>query len=199
MIIVCHSCQEEKKADTEDEIHRITWLKKTRYYYSCDEKIYLDEAENKVVLSYDDQYLPEIQRYLQKDKKIKDMKFLNQRNFFICTFITVNANTKAIMENLRKQAGVKSVNPMYTPTDGVAILEMAITGRIAVQFKKSVSRQEVDDINKRYRVTIQEVTERFDILFVPVDLDPLEVSNAYQTSGMVVFSTPDFLSKMTTR
>ena len=132
------SCQMESHG--KEEVPPVYWLKKTRYYYSSDIKIYLDEAENKVVLSCDNNYRSEIQRHLQKNKKIVDTKFQNHRNFSICTFITVNADTKVIMEDLRKQAGVKSVNPMYATTEDVAILEMAVSGRISVQFIKNVSQ-----------------------------------------------------------
>ena len=46
-----------------------------KYYYAFDEKVFLTEVPNKVVLSFDKEYLSEIQSNLQKNVQIKQIGF----------------------------------------------------------------------------------------------------------------------------
>jgi hypothetical protein len=65
-----------------------------------------------------------------------------------------------------------------------------------VQFKKGVLQREIDEMHKRCQVEVKKIAELFQILSVPADLDPLETANAYQESGLVNFSHPNFISKV---
>jgi predicted KAP-like P-loop ATPase len=98
------------------------------------------------------------------------------------------------MEDLKKQAGVKSVNPMYATSDG---LEMPVTDEFVVQFKENASKQAIDEMRKKYHIEIKEITKLFFIFSVPVDSNVLEVANAYQESWLTNFSNPTFFAKLT--
>jgi hypothetical protein len=104
------------------------------------------------------------------------------------------SDLKTLKEDFSKQAGVKSVNPVYIIADGS--LEMAVTDEIIVQFKENVTQREIYEMNKRYDVEVKKVTELFQILSVPVYFDPLDVANVYQTSGLVNYSHPNFIAKI---
>ena len=162
-----------------------------KYYYAFDEKIFLDKVADKIVLSFDKEYLSDIQMNLRNNVQIRHTEF--QIEYGNCVLTTTeNSDVRALMEDLKKQAGIKSVNPMYA----VSGLEMGVTEEIIVQFKENASQREVDEIYRKYRVEVKEITEIFQILSVPIDFDPLEVANACQTSGLVNFSHPNFIIKI---
>ena len=163
-----------------------------KYYYAFDEKIFLTEVPNKFVLSFDNKHLSETRQYLQRNAQIRqidDTQIYN--NAFILTI--EKSDIRALMEDFKNQTGVKSVNPMYAVESG---LEMGVTDEIIVQFKENVSEQEIDEMHKKFNVRIKEITELFMLLSVPIDFDALEVANAYQVSGLVNFSHPNFLAKI---
>jgi len=111
-----------------------------------------------------------------------------------CYVLTITDSLgSALKSDLSKQAGVKSVNPLYITADS---LEMCVTDEIVVQFKKNVSQNEINEIHKKYNATIKETTPLYQLISVPIDIDPLEVANAYQTSGLVNFSQPNFIVKI---
>jgi heptaprenylglyceryl phosphate synthase len=73
---------------------------------------------------------------------------------------------------------------------------MGITDEIVVQFKDDVSQQRIDEMHKKYNVVVKKNTDLFQLLSVSKDNDVLEIANAYQTSGLVNFSHPNFIAKI---
>lgn len=169
------------------------WPKGPKYYYAFDEKILLYEVPNKIVISFDGNYLSEIQQYLQGNTQIRQIDNIYIHNN-VLILITEISDVTALMEDLKKRAGMKSVNPMYVVEDG---LEIGITDEIVVQFKEHTSQQKINNLHKKYRLDVKEITELFQLLSVPIDIDPLEVANAIQESGLVNFSHPNFIAKKT--
>jgi len=168
------------------------WPQGQKYYYAFDEKIPLYEVDNKIVLIFDEKYASEIQQYVQTDAQILITEFYIDNQY--CILITAeNVNAKALMAELKKITGVKSVNPMYAVESG---LEMGVTNEIVVQFKENISEQKINEMHKKYQVEVKEVTELFLLLSVPIDFDALEVANAIQESGLVNFSHPNFIAKI---
>ena len=163
-----------------------------KYYYAFDEKIPLYEAPNKVVLRFEKEYFSEMQTSLQKNAQIKQVGFNSDNGHCILT-ITENSDVRALTAELKRQVGVKSVNPMYLIYGGT---EAGVTDEIVVQFKEHASQQEIEDIYKKFRLKVIEINRSYQILSVPIDLDPLEVANTIQTSGLANFSYPDFLMKV---
>ena len=168
------------------------WPKGPKYYYSFNEKIFLFEVDNKIVLSFDEKYLSDIQQYLEGKPQIQNTEFHIENHYCILTTVE-NTDVKALMKDLKKQTtGVKSVNPMYTIAGG---LEMGVTDLIVVQFKKNVTQQEIDKIQEKYHAEVKEINQLFLLLSVPIDFDPLEVANAIQESGLTNYSNPNFIAK----
>jgi hypothetical protein len=96
-----------------------------KYYYAFEEKIFLNEVEDKVVLRFDKSYLSNIQDDLQKNVKVQYVEFINDSSY--CILTTEKPNVRELMESLSKQAGIKSINPLYIAVSG---LEMGITDEI---------------------------------------------------------------------
>jgi len=177
-----------------------------KFYYAFDEKIYLNEVANKIVVSFEEKYLPELQQFLQANDIIHQVELFHFGNGFILTTQPFFAyplvslpppmpdEIKALMEDLKKQTGVKSVHPMYS----VSGLEMAVTDEFVVQFKKNVSQQEIDELHKKHQVKIIKITELYQLLSVSIDFDALDVANAYQESGLTIYSHPDFVTSVNT-
>ena len=163
-----------------------------KYYYAFDEKIFLTEVPNMFVLSFDEKYLSDIQANLWSNVQIRDSE-LGFNNYILTT--KENVTKRTFIEDLRRLPGMRSVNPMYATSEGALI---PMTSEIVVQFKENVSQQNIDEIHKKYRLKVINIHRPTNThyLFAPIDLDPLEVANAIQESGLANFSTPDFLIKV---
>ena len=165
-----------------------------KFYYGFDEKIYLTEVSNKFVLRLEREYHSEIQRYLQENDRSRLVVLNDLYNVFTLT-TAENSNVKALMVDLKKQPGVKSVHPVYKLADCISP-EIGLIDEIIMRFKDHVSQQEIDEMHKKFPIEIKEITDYWQILTVPADADLLEIANAYQESGLVIYSCPNFLSKV---
>jgi len=166
------------------------WTKGQKYYYAFDEKIFLDIVPNMVVLSFEEKYLAEIQKFLQEDTQIRNMELANLGKCYILT-TTEKSNVKVLMNDLKKLPGVKSVNPIYATSEGALI---PMTGDIVVKFKENVSQHKIDEIFQKYRLVVIDISSWSSYyLSVPIDIDPLEVANAIYVSGLTSYSYPNFL------
>ena len=163
-----------------------------KFYYAFEEKIALKEVENKVVVSFEPQKSSNIQKVLQQNAKITHMELLDNYNRYILTI--EKSSAKTLTKELRGLEGIKSVKSVYATSEGS---EHCITDEILVQFKEDVSKDEIDRINKKFNVVVKEINKVFHVLSVPPGIDALEIANAYQTSGLVNFSHPDFLRRVT--
>jgi len=166
-------------------------LSQEKYYYAFDEKIFLYEVENKVVLSFNREYLSEINEYLQDDTNILHMELQIFNNVFILT--TENPYIETLKKNVSQRYGIKSINPLFITYEG---LEMALTDEIIMQFKENVSQQEIDEMHAQYNVSVKETTPLYQLISISNLNDPLEIANLYQRSGLVNFSHPNFIAKI---
>ena len=186
VVMACSKSEDESWVWSEDT-PVYDWPEGQKYYYAFDEKIYLYEVPNEVVLCYDKKYFSDILKTLQKNVQIQSIELLNGFNIFILKTAEYY-KIDVLKKDFSKQKGVKSINPMYKNN--------VITDEILVQFKDSVSKYSINEIHKKYGVTVKKTTELYQLLSVPFILDPLEVANAYQESGLVVYSCPNFIAKM---
>ena len=177
--------------NVEDENRPVyVWSEGQKYYYAFDEKIPLYEAEDKIVLGFDENFLSDLQQYLQENVQIQNMELSEYYHYFILTM--EKPNLKELRKDFSKQVGVKSVNPMYLIYGGT---EAVVTDEIVVQFKNNVSQKEIDAMYKKFNIEVRKITELFLILSVSIELDPLEVANAIQKSGLANYSHPNFFTK----
>jgi len=161
-----------------------------KYYYAYNEKIYLDVVPDKFVIAYDKQYFSQIQQSLEENTQIKDIEFQIYNG--CCVFTMENAKVKTLRVKFGKKEGILSVNPLYVINGS----ELIITDEIVVQFKENISQQAINEIHKKYRVKLKKDRGIYQVFSVPIDFDPLEVANAYQTSGLVNFSHPNFIREI---
>ena len=190
------SGQGRSTGENENSTPVYLWPEGKKYYYTFDEKRYLDEVPNKVVLGLDEKYLSEIQLYLQKNDQIRNME-LNHHEGRFCIYIlttTENADVSTFMEDLKKLTGVKSVHPSYILADFISP-EISVIDEIIMCFKDHVSQQEINEMHKKYPVEVKEITPYWQILSVPVSADLLGIANAYQESGLTIYSKPSFISE----
>jgi subtilisin family serine protease len=161
-----------------------------KFYYSCDEKIFIDEVDNKFVIAYNAAGFSDIKSILLNDFKIKDVEWQHSNNICI---VTIDASQQSIFkETLLKQKDVKSVQPLYVAER----LEMCLTDEFVVTFNADVTQKEMDKLNRRYHVSVKQITDLYQLLSVPAGVDALEIANAYQESGLVEYSHPNFIAKI---
>jgi hypothetical protein len=172
-----------------------------KFYYAYDKKIFLYEVENKAIIACESNYSTEIKNAVATNSKIEKVQWLNDS---ICVIIMKGSSQyQAFKEDFIKQSGVKSIQPIYTtnplPTINNIIIdasEMGITDEFVVNFKENVLQTEIDKLHEQYRVSVKKINEIYQLLSIPVDEDALEVANAYQESGLVEFSHPNFILKI---
>ncbi|MDR1985115.1 MAG: S8 family peptidase [Prevotellaceae bacterium] len=160
-----------------------------KYYYAYNEKIFLNEVKNKVIISFRTVYLPEIKNTMLTNTNIKNTEWQNDS---ICIVTLEPSKYKSFKDDFIKQAGIKSVQPLYITVDG---LEVGITDEIVVQFNK-IEQKEIDKLNRKYNVSVKKTTDLYQLLSVSANADALEVANAYQLSGFVQFCHPNFIVKV---
>ncbi|MCL2727647.1 MAG: S8 family serine peptidase [Bacteroidales bacterium] len=165
-----------------------------KFYYAFDKKKYIIEIPTKVAVSIDEKYLLETERYLQRNTQVQDIAFQVNRYHCICFLtLTTEADANALITDLKKQKGVKSVYHAHVLAE-FSRSERYMTDEFVVQFKDHVPQNEINEMHNLYSVKVLKITELYHLLSVPVDVDLLEVANAYQESGLVNFSHPNALS-----
>ena len=92
---------------------------------------------------------------------------------------------------LKSQIDVKSCNEIYSIDTG---LELGVTDEFLVKFKANISQKEIEKLHQIYNVEIIKTTKIYQLLKVDINLSALEIANAYQESGLVRFSQPNFIS-----
>jgi len=162
-----------------------------KYYYSFNEKIYLDVVENKIVISFNKNNFSNIENYLKQKVNIQEIEFHQENTSCIITTDVTNANT--LIKDLSMQAGIKTVKPMYLACGGY---EFGITDKIIMKFLPHITQQEIDNINTKYNVEVIYLDDVYQYISVPAGADALDVANAYQESGLVDYSHPDFIAKI---
>ena len=191
-LVVANGCvkqevPQDEGCDVEEEV--FVWSVGRKYYGAEDKKIYLDEVENKVIVCFDTNHRAEVELFLQQN-----VQFLHLGGD-LCVLTMENQDIKALRKEFYKQIGIKSVNPLYVLADNLVYCEMFFTDEILVKFKENVSQQERENIYQRYRLEFERMGAFSQVLSVPICLDPLEVSNAIQASGLVEYSEPNFRAK----
>ena len=160
--------------------------KKKRYYYAYDEKVYLNEVENKLIVSFQKDDIAGIKSLINTP----EAEFTNDS---VCILTVDNSQKEAVKKTLLQTKGVKSVQPMYVADGG---LEMGITDEFVVKFKPDISRQQKDEWIKKHLAVLKQETELYILMSVPVDVDILEIANLYQLSGLTEYSHPNFIAKI---
>jgi len=155
-----------------------------KYYYAYNEKIILKEVENKMIVSFQRNNLDNI-------KTLINLSQIEWQNDSVCIVKIENTLKGTFKKDLSQIKGLKSVQPMYATIDG---MEMGVTNEIVVKFNKDVSQQQINELHKKYQASIIKITDLYQLISVPNNVDVLEVANQYQLSGLVKYSHPNFIA-----
>lgn len=163
----------------------------SKYYYAYNEKVYLAESENKLIVRYN--------QNKQSDKKRISMylELVNKKFEWIddsTCIITFNASEKELFKDkIKQQADIKTCSAVFTiGTD----MEMGVTDEFLVKFNENVSKSEIANLHRKFRVEVVTATEFYQLLKVPSGSDVLEIANSYQESGLTRFSHPNFIDEL---
>lgn len=162
------------------------------YYYSYNEKTILLPSENKIAIRYNKSKEKlfrnlNLPAYIEKDQ----IEWYDDSTLLI---ITRDIKTKNRLLNEKSwQNDIVSLHPVYKDESG---LEMYVTNEILVKFLENTTQEEIGKIHKYYNVKVLKSDENYQLLQVPSNSDALEISLAYQESGLVLFSEPNFISKL---
>ncbi|MDR0206918.1 MAG: hypothetical protein LBI45_06645, partial [Bacteroidales bacterium] len=157
-----------------------------RYYYSFNEKIFINEVENKMVICFQKDKAAEV-------KTLINSKKIESQNDHVYIVNVENDQKETLKRDLLQIEGVKSVYPMYATADGA---ELGTTDEIVMRFNKDVSQQQIDELHRKYQVSVKKVTNLYQLVTVPNNADVLEIANQYQLSGLVKYCHPNFMTKI---
>jgi hypothetical protein len=161
-----------------------------KFYYAGDGKIYLDEVENKFVVAYHAAGLSGIEDALSNGFKVREVEWHYFNSFCI---VTVEASQRSTFRTgFIRRKDVRSVHPLYAAGE----CEMALTDEFVVKYAARTTQREIDELGEKHGVTVRKVTELYQLLAVPAGADALETANAYQESGLVEYSHPNFYAEI---
>lgn len=165
-----------------------------KYYYAFDEKVPLYEVADRMVVTFDKENRSNLEERLVHDGQILNDKLHILDGYYSdYSVITLrdSSDKKVFRDDLSKQAGIKSVRQVYAIEDGY---EMGYTNEVIMQFKKSASQKEIDEMHKKFNTEVIKTSKLYMLLSIPVEFDPLDVANAYQESGLTNYSYPNFIT-----
>ncbi len=159
------------------------------FYYAFGEKIYLDKDPKQLVLRYASSATAQLQfEQLQKNQKKSPIEWKDDRT------VVVKPDGQQAIAQMKKEmevlGDVVSAQVMYKTQNEK--IDMAITDEILVRFKKETTKEGILKILAAYKLKMIDDGELFKTLSVPKNLDPLQVANAIQETGLAEFSHPNF-------
>ena len=162
----------------------------SKFYYAYDEKVYINESENKLIVRFkNSKKKDKIKISTSEDFKDKLLQWKDDSTYVVTLS---NESEKLVFKNkLKSQIDVKSCNEIYSIDTG---LELGVTDEFLVKFKANISQKEIEKLHQIYNVEIIKTTKIYQLLKVDINLSALEIANAYQESGLVRFSQPNFIS-----
>ena len=164
----------------------------SKFYYAYDEKVYINENENKLIVRYKSNKKNE-KKIISSSLEFKD-KNVQWKDDSTCVISLSSKSEKLLFkERFKNQVDVKSCNEIYSIDTG---LELGITDEFLVKFKPNISKKEIEKIHQKFNVKIVKSTKIYQLLKVDTNSNALDIANAYQESGLTRFSQPNFITKV---
>jgi len=142
----------------------------------------------------------EIQKIASKESTLGEFSLLRPSlNKEIYKFnIKTNTNVEELISRLKKDPEIEIVNPVYLFKNE---MKLRVTDRFVVQFKRLVTRTEIDALNAKHHVEVIDSDKgspnRYILKVTGVsDLSVLEMANLYYKNPDIVYSLPDFLTEI---
>ncbi|MDR3327924.1 MAG: hypothetical protein LBT04_07395 [Prevotellaceae bacterium] len=167
-----------------------------KYYYSFAEKNYISVVDNKFIISAEKSASNRISDYLTSI----NAKTTWGNGEYLTPIFEANITLEELKAALFEEEGVTSIQPVYVFTSvdnsGKEIsLELGITDQFLVKFLEDVTSEQIEEIYAKYDVSVLKEAEGYTTLTVKRNSDALEIANAFQESGLVEFSYPNFVSE----
>ncbi|MCD4724783.1 MAG: hypothetical protein K8R63_08060, partial [Bacteroidales bacterium] len=162
------------------------------FYYGTTEKVMLSVPGNKIIVKFS----PEMD---MKDILQKLEPYGKEEGVYEQVFIVTLRDPEGLeksLENLKKDDGVISANPVYLTNDKQ---EMGVTDEICLQFNKEANDDEKKEMLDKFKAVelsrTQPWEKYFAIISVGKDRNALEVANNIKESGLVNFAHPNFYAR----
>ncbi len=162
--------------------------KDEKFYYSFNKRIMLSEVDTKLVIRFS-----EGEKRTTSSSSLTELfsgakqDWLDERTVVIES--ESNSKRDKMMLDLRNSSKVIVMHPIYKIKTG---LEMAMTDEFVVRFKKGIQKDSQNKLHISHGVSIEKITDAYQLLKVSQGMDVLETANAYQQSGLVEYSHPNF-------
>ena len=161
-----------------------------KFYYAFDEKIYLIPVENKMLVRYADGFdKNKEQLFLTNFSSNMAIKWRNNTMVEITTPSDKKKDELKTLLETRKD--VSTCQLSYKLENGI---DIDLFDEIVLQFLPDVSKEQQEELNKKFKTEVIATYEIFQILKVSKGTDVLDIANRYVESGLVKFSKPNFLS-----
>ena len=171
------------------------------FYYSYDERIPLKISTEKISLKFKEGMTQQqIHSTVANDSvlgKIEPLRPACSQGFFTVE-VKKGIQLQQLLERLRRETDIDFVNPVFFTTDS---LELIPFDEFIVQFEPTISRSEIDELNRRHNVEVVKISSASPNLFTlrvtPASNFPvLEMANLYYEEGRAKWSLPDFVAKV---
>lgn len=159
-----------------------------RFYYAYDEKIFLSEIEDKIIVQFTTNKKSNSRFLLSEFPDLKEEEIVWKNDSTIVLKTRATERVK-IQKDLGNREDVASINPLYKSVEG---LEMGFTDRFIIELKDNVSIKALQKLNTENKVEVIKANEHYLLLKVPKGVDALSIANLYYESGLVYYSHPDF-------
>jgi subtilisin family serine protease len=155
------------------------------YYYAFNDKIFLNEVKDKVLICVN----PKSSDIITRLEDLKVERFNDST--FVLTF--EESRKDVLTKELERNNDIIHIQPVYTDKDGI---ELFATDEVVLRFKDGTSTQEIEAVNKEQGSKLKRKAGLYQIISVPKGKTALEVANRFQISGLVKYSHPNFIAEV---
>jgi len=184
VVILGAGCEKDEDANDEDI------YVEERFYYAFDEKVTLIAKPNTIMVKYvEGTGKTEIEKSVSRFTKDYTIKWHGT----LTAEISVSSQKLAdeLAEKLKQNDKVYTCQPFYTLKDG---LDMGVTDEILVHFLPGVNEVQKKELQDLFNISLIKTTKIYQKYKVSRGADALEIANKIYESGLVKFSTANFIS-----
>jgi len=172
------------------EIDKSNGIARERFYYAFDEKVPLIPKPNTILVKYvEGTGKTEIEKSVSRFTQDYTIKWHGT----LTAEISVSSQKLAdeLAKKLKQNNNVYTCQPFYTLKDG---LDMGVTDEILVRFLPDINEGQITELQDLFGISLIKTTRIYQKYRVSRGADALEIANKIYESGLVKFSTANFIS-----
>ena len=143
----------------------------SKFYYAYNEKIQLDELDNKLIIRYKQNKKSDKGNISLKQELAN--KLIEWEDDSTCIISIGSDEKEQLRAKILNQTDVKTCNPVYAINTG---LEMGVTDEFLVRFNENVAQTAIDKLHEKYGVKVVKTTDLYQLLKVPDGTDALQIA-----------------------